>query len=425
MNNPDIVPFWNRLDQISLYPAKGGALATVFVLSLCQIFTLLPMGWIIRLLLWVAIYKYAFECLRASANGRLEPPDVSYTVDDSLGWAQIWLQVAFVVFNVLGFLLLGPVLGTVIAIVLAVALPAAVMALAMDENLGHALNPATWIAVMSRFGAPYFAVAALYFVFNISQAQAQALVLPFLPPVVSNVVLAFITFYVIVATFHLMGYLIYQYHDEVGYVPEPVQAPLRRPAQADPDQATLDEAAELVRDGEVDAARTHIAEQLRSRGGTEALHTQYRKLLALGGHLDEQLRHGREWISILLGQDKDRRAVDVARECLELDPAFQPSSPDEVSRIAHKAVESGNSQVALRLLSGFHKRHPKHADIPKNYLLAAKLLTERMGKDQEARGLLDQLIDHYPNHPLAGEIAAYRKFLDTLAPKPKLPAPGS
>lgn len=423
MESAPIVPFWNRLREISLYPTRSGALTTIVVLALCHLVDFLPLGvvgWLFQMLIWVALYKYAFECLRATANGRLEPPEIAVSVEDSLGWSQIWLQAAFFALNLAGFLLLGPVGGGLVAIFLALALPGAIMALAMDENLGHALNPATWLSVMARFGWPYFAVAALYFVFNVSQHYAQALVVPFLPPVVSLIAFHFIAYYAIVATFHLMGYLIWQYHEEIGYEPVQAQAPLRR-AAADPDQETLDEAAQLVRDGEPDKARERVAEQLRSRGGTEALHAQYRKLLALGEHRDERLRHGREWISILLGQDRDRRAVDVARECLDLDPAFQPNSPDEISRLAQKAVDSGNTQVALKLLSGFHKRHPKHADIPRNYLLAAKLLAERMGKDAEARALLDQLAAAYPQHPLAGEIAAYRQFLGKLGAQ----APGA
>lgn len=408
-----IEPFWNRLRAISLYPAHAGALTTIIALSVCHLIAYFPFGFLLDILVWVALYKYAFECLRASANGRLEPPEFATSVDDSLGWSQIWLQVAFLILNIAGFLLLGPVGGAVCAIVLALALPGAIMSLAMDENLGHALNPATWLAILARIGWPYLAVAGLYFLFNVSQRYAQALVVPFLPPFISLVVFYFIAHYVVVATFHLMGYLIYQYHEEVGYEPAAPKIALRR-ASDDPDQATLDEAAQHVRDGQLDAARELIGTQLRGRGGSDGLHTQYRKLLALGEHRDEQLRHGREWISVLLAQDKDRRAVEVTRECLDLDPAFQLAQPDQVARVAQKAVDSGATQVALKLVSGFHKRHPKHRDIPQNYLLAAKLLAERMGKDAEARALLDQLTLAYPEHPLAADISAYRQFLDKL-----------
>lgn len=422
MNRPvdpqAIEPFWNRLREISLYPAHPAALTTIGVLALSMlVLRYLPtgviLGFILNVVVWIALYKYAFQCLRDSANGRLEPPEIAFDVDDDLGRKQIFLQIFFILVAVALFFLFGPVAAGVSLLVLGFFYPAATMTLAMDESLPGALNPAKWLAILARFGWPYLAVAALCFVIFLSQAYAQSFAASILPDFLATLVAAFVSNYAIVATFHLMGYLIYQYHDEVGYEPVQAPAPLRRVA-ADPDQETLDEAAQLVRDGEPDRARERVAQQLRSRGGTEALHAQYRKLLALGDHRDELLRHGREWISILLGLDKDRRAVDVTRECLDLDPAFQPNTPDEVSRIAQKALDSGNTQVALKLVSGFHKRYPKHADIPKNYLLAAKLLAERMGKDAEARTLLDQLTAAYPQHPLAGEIAAYRQFLDKL-----------
>jgi len=416
----EIVPFWNRLREISLYPAHMGALTTILVLALCHLVDFLPLGivgWLLDLLIWVALYKYAFECLRATANGRLEPPEIAVSVDDSLGWSQIWLQVAFFALNLLAFLLLGPVGGAIVAIFLALALPGAIMSLAMDENLGLALSPATWLAVMSRLGWPYVAVAALYFLFGVSQRYAQAMVVPFLPTFLSVIMVHLITNYVVVATFHLMGYLIYQYHDEIGYEPSTAATPLRR-AIDDPDQRFLDEAAQRVRDGKPEAACDLISTQLRGRGGSEAMHAQYRKLLSLLERRDEQLRHGREWITILLAQDKDRRAVDVARECIELDPAFELAEADEVTRVARKAVDVGATQLALKLVSTSYKRHPKHADVPQNCLLAAKLLAERMGKEDTARKLLDQVLQGFPQHPLTAEVAAYRQFLDKLAATP-------
>lgn len=411
-----IVPFWNRLGEISLYPTHSAALTTILVLALCRLIGLLPLGvvgWLFEMLIWVALYKYAFECLRATADGRLEPPEIAVSVDDSLGWSQIWLQVAFFALNIFGFWLLGPIGGALVAIVLAIALPGAIMSLAMDQSLAHALNPATWFAVMSRFGWPYIAVAGLYFLFGVSQRYAQAMVLPFLPAFLSIVVFHLITNYVIVATFHLMGYLIYQYHDDIGYEPAATAMPLRA-AGADPDQRFLDEAAQFVRDGKPEAACDMLSTQLRGRGGSETVHAQYRKLLALLGRREEQLRHGREWITILLGQDNERKAVEVVRECLELDPAFAPNEIAEASRVAHKAMTLGATQVALKLVSAAYKRNPKHPDVPRNTLLAAKLLAERMGKEDTARTLLDRVLHDFPQDPLADDLRAYRAFLDRL-----------
>ena len=415
-SKPEIVPFWNRLREISFYPAHPHALLTIGVLAVCHLVGYLPFGFIFDLFVWIALYKYAFECLRATADGRLEPPEIAVSVEDSLGWDQIKLQAIFLLLNVAAFLLLGPIGGTIVTIVLAVALPGAIMSLAMDQNLLLALNPGTWFAILARMGWPYLAVAALYFVFTVSEHTAQAFVTPMLPPVISEIVFYFIANYVIVATFHLMGYLIYQYHEEVGYEPAAAAPTLQR--IADPDQALLDEAAQRVRDGQPEAAADVLRAEIRGRGGSEGVHAQYRKILGVLGRRDELLAHDREWIGVLLAQDKDRRAVDVARECLDLEPAFELANPDDVARVAQKAVDVGSTQVALKLLSAFIKAHPRHCDVPRNALLAARVLAERMGKDDVAKKLLDQVTERFPNDALAPEIAVYRTFLDKLATKP-------
>lgn len=412
-----IVPFGDRLREIALYPAHRHALMTIGVLAVCSIAGYMPgVGILLDLVVWIAVYKYAFECLRATADGRMEPPELAVSVEDSLGWEQIKLQAILLIVAATAFFLLGAIGGVVVMIVLAVALPGATMSLAMDENLWLALNPRTWLAIFARIGWPYLAVAALYFVLTGGEWVLQSIAAPFLPPLVSDVVFHFVANYVIVATFHLMGYLIYQFHEEVGYEPASAATSLAR--TADPDQALLDDVAEAIREGEPEAAADMLRAELRGRGGSEAVHAQYRKILGVLGRREEQLAHGREWIGVLLAQDRDRRAVDVARECIELDPAFELAQPDDVARVAQKAVDVGATQVALKLTSAFIKSNPKHRDVPRNALLAARVLAERMGKDDIARKLLDQVIERFPNDALRSEIEAYRAFLEKLAARP-------
>jgi hypothetical protein len=410
-------PFWRELRPHLLYALQPAALIVIGVLSVAHLVGYVPyVGIVVDLLVWVALYRYAFDCLRSTADGSMRAPAARFVIDDSLGWAQIWLQTIFLAANLIAFLALGPLGGIPVAIVLALALPGAIMTLAMDESLVQALNPVTWFAIFSRIGVPYVAVAGLQLVFNIAARYAKDLAIPFLPAFVAIVVFYFIAHVIVIVTFHLMGYLIWQHHEAIGYEPEPMRA-LRR-ANGDPDQEMLDEVEELVRDGDPNVAREMVANHLRGNGGSDALHTRYRKLLAVAGQRDAQLEHGREWIGTLLAQDKDRRAVDIARECMALDPAFELAHPDQVARVAKQAAEAGSTEVAVKLVSGFHRRYPKHRDIPRNYLLAARLLAERMGKIAEARALLDQLRKTYPDHPLAPDIAKYRGFIDTIDRNP-------
>ena len=116
VGDDEIVPFWNRLREIALYPAHPAALTTILVLAVCHLVGDLPLGFVLDLFVWVALYKYAFECLRATANGPMEPPEIALAVDDALGWDQIKLQVVFLLINMVTLLWLGPVAAAIVSI---------------------------------------------------------------------------------------------------------------------------------------------------------------------------------------------------------------------------------------------------------------------------------------------------------------------
>lgn len=417
MTDQPIVPFWQRLNEITLYPAKPAALITIGVLALARLLGLLPgfAGWLLDLLVTVALYRFAFEVLRATANGRMEPPEGMGETDQSSGWLAIWLQLIFIVAAVLLIILLGWI-GLALCIVMLVGYPGAVMSLAIDQNLGHALNPSTWIQIMTRLGWPYFVAFGLILVIFISAGNAQSWLATLLPLAVGLPVFHFISGYALIATFHLMGYLIWQYQDELGFTPA-ITPSLPPHRTADADQYILDETAQMVRDGETDMATDALLAHLRERGGTEAVHTQYRKLVRLKGDRNELIRHGKEWLPMLLAQEREKNAVELCRELAELDPAFVLTDAESNARLAQRAATLGHAQLALRLINGFHKRHPKSADIPAMYLLAARLLSERMGKDAEAKSLLTQIRGAYPDHALVPQIDALMKLIDSISVK--------
>src|SRR5690606_22033766 len=88
----EIVPFWLRLREISSYPFRGAALYTMLVLLVLMQAGVLPaIGWVIALVAWLAAYKYAFEVLRETADGRMESPEVVLSVEGGVVWRFIGL----------------------------------------------------------------------------------------------------------------------------------------------------------------------------------------------------------------------------------------------------------------------------------------------------------------------------------------------
>ncbi|HEX7647978.1 MAG TPA: hypothetical protein VF450_11275 [Noviherbaspirillum sp.] len=419
-----IVPFWNRLREITRYPAHMSSMITIVMLAFGNLAIFLPFGPILVLLVTVAMYRYAFECLRATANGYMEPPEIAQSTDSGLGWKQIGLMVIFIAVSIVGVVLFGPKFGIALMLFLGLCLPGATMTLAMDESLASALNPAKWIALLTRMGWSYLAVVGLCLIILMSQRYAGALAAKVLPHFIAVIVVGIIANYALIVTFHLMGYLLYQYHDAVGFEPARPQI-LRPPAERDPDQDLLDEVAEFVRDGKPGNATELLRGHLRGRGGTHAVHTQYRKLLRLTDERDELLRHGQQYLNILMAQGKGRLALDLMRECKALEPTFGPADAEQTTQLAKFAAQSGQPELALGMLSDFHKRFPKSKDIPQNYLLAATLIHERLNQDEKARALLNYLKENYPNDSLMPEIDARLALIErTMAITKKPEAKG-
>ena len=422
---PTIVPFWHRLGAISKYPLQSGAITNVLLFTVLRLADLMPFGWIagtvVSLVLWAGILKYAAEVLVVTAHGRLDAPEYSMQVGESQAWDQIKLQVLLWLMMFIGMLVLAAFVGPGPALLwvlfVAIAIPGATITLAMTNNLWAALNPAGWIELMSAFGWPYFAVAALCALYQISGANALAFAaaIPFVPSFVTVLFAWFITHYVLIATFHLMGYLVYQYADRIGHEVkrDAAPAPLRKLHQ-DPDQGLVDEAEALVQDGRADEAATLLSTHIATRGGTVLVHDHYRKLLKATQDSAGLLKHGLGYVQVLLAQDNLKRALELMQECYALDAAFAPDIADDVHRLAQRASQTGQHPLALKLVAGFHKRWPKHKDIARNYLFAAKVMTDKLNREEQALQLLTQLKAFRPDDALMPEIDAQLQFLQSL-----------
>lgn len=428
MNTPQphvIVPFWQRLGDISRYPMQPGAITNVLLFTVLRLIDWVPLGFLpsttLSLVLWAGILKYAAEVLVQTAHGRLTAPEYSMQVGESQAWDQIKLQILLWLMMFVGMLaiaaLVHPLAGVAWLLFVAFAIPGATITLAMTNNLWESLNPTSWLELMRAFGWPYFAVALLCALYQVSGANALALAnaIPFVPKFITFLLAWFITHYVLIATFHLMGYLVYQYADRIGHEVKRDSAPAHlRNRHADPDQPLVDDAEALVREGRADEAAERLRNHIATRGGTTLVHDHYRKLLKARQDNAALLQHGLGFVPVLLAQDNLKRAIEVMQECYALDPNFAPDIADDVHRLATRASQIGQHALALKFIAGFHKRWPKHKDIARNYLFAAKTLTDKLNREDQALTLLTQLKTLRPDDALMPEIDAQIQFLGTL-----------
>jgi hypothetical protein len=217
--------------------------------------------------------------------------------------------------------------------------------------------------------------------------------------------------------------VIYEHADELGYTGH-IELQAELPRDAGPDERIIASARHRAAEGDVDGTIALLRDEIAVRPDAVALHEEYRHWLKQAGAQSDLLANSRHYIAALLAHGKEHAALDVARESYALDPGFTLDKAEDVTRLGAAAAAAGQSQLALNLLGGFHKRFRNHADIARNYLLAAKIMAERMNREMQARAVLQQIKVVLPDDPLIPEVDAYLAFLDKLAATPaKAPAP--
>lgn len=379
-------PFWHRLRSITLYPLRGSALYSLIALTLCTLLGFLPgIGWIISIVTWVAVYRYAFEILRETANGRLDSPENTLTSSDGTVIRLLALMILMAIFVVLVAVFAGPIVGLLTLAVVVFLQPGCVISLAMDGSLRAAANPMTSISIAMRIGWPYLATFLLLFVIQASALTAGKWLHTYMPPIIGDLTLTFFSIWGLFAAFHLLGYLVYQYHAELGFDPEGAPDPLSR---HDPDRNLLEEAENFVREGQPEAAIESLRGAIRTRAVGLPVHELYQRLLRRDGASAALSEHARQYISRLVNEKQDRQAMNVLRDMLELDPDFTPAEPEQATQLAERARVSGQLQLQVDALRAMLKAWPRAAEAPQWALQAALLLGERYNRNDEALLLL-------------------------------------
>lgn len=415
---PEIKPVWQVIPQFFRYPFKPRVLPMLAFISAASVLTAIPvLGFFIWLLLWAMLFKLSYEFLSTTASGMMDGPPSVTQMSDGIMFKHIGLLLTmgfaylFMV-GMVGSMTFALVLG----LFLMLALPAAMMTLAMTQSLAQALNPVTWIHIMRTTGWAYLLTTVFLLLMLSSQAQAEAWLLPVVggSMLLFSVVSTFISAYFMAASFHLMGYLLYQFHDELGIDAAP---PAARGESGDDQNPLIDEAGALVREGQIDQAVSLLGDEIRQHGAERPVHDYYRKLLLHRGDKNALLDHGREYIPMLIHSLNDRaRALDVASECIESDPGFRLTNPNDVLPLARLAFSQHRHDLVLKLTSGFAKRHRQHPDLAENYFLAAQSMLEKGGDTDKPVGLVRQLRKRFPDHPLADDMARFEtSFGDTAA----------
>lgn len=419
-----ITPFWKRLPHFFLYPvnlSSLGVIASIMILSALT-FRASLVGALLQLVLFVMFLRYAYAVLLHTALGHRTPPPLSHATlieGMELPFKQVFVFVAMGLIAGLAEDLAGGLAGAMLSWLFLLAVPATVMVIAIDHSFFRALNPLVLAGIVRHIGWSYLLLYFFLLLLWGGSTTAVSVLYGRVPTLIFVAMYAFASMYFMLIMFNMMGYVIYQYHEELGFSPE---VDVGGAAASVAAGATLDPAANevniLVTEGKVPEAIALLQERVRKSPGDHDLHERLHKLLKLANRGEDMARHGRDWLGQLIGDKRHKKAVDVVRDCIPADPEFRPNDPAQIYPLASFARDTHENKIAIHLLNGFMRRHAGHPDIPRVCLLAAKLLCETLKQDAQAQKILEELLRRYPQHELVPEIRKYLGIIGKLAAQP-------
>lgn len=420
--NSAFTPFWQRLPAFFSYPMQLGSMLRIGGYSIfggISMFIPAPFNGVLHLILWIVFLKYAFLVMERTANGQFDEPGNLNGNEDGDA-AQVLRQFGLFFVVGLSILLLASLFGEVGydlgSLLLNILIPAGIMIIAVEHSLWQAINPAKIFFFIKTIGSPYLALCFFLISLTTSGDWLQGFLYQHMDSWLALPLLSFVEFYFALITYHMMGYAIYQYHEELGVVAavsfDEAAAKLTPGKAADP---LLSKLSALIAEGKQGEAIELLRNELRTQWERNDLHERYQKLLAAEGKKTEALLHAREFIFKLVNEKRLFQALDLCEQSLKIDPEFQLQDSFQVHELASAARMAKRIKLALDLMRRFDRRYPDHPHIPPVYLLSAQILSEHYRMDKEAMQILHALQAKFPNHALAQEARQYLEVLNKLS----------
>ncbi|WP_189571265.1 DUF4013 domain-containing protein [Marinobacter zhanjiangensis] len=404
-------PFWQRLSAFFRYPFHSDPLLVIIVCTLVPLF-LSPglIGGLVYIVLLLVLIKYCYTVIRHTASGHMKPPPVAeaWSGDGfALGLQSFVVVLVMVGAVVSAFALLGPIPGVVVTALAYLAVPATIMILAMEDSIFPALNPLNITALISSIGWPYFVLYGFLILMTMASAAAQEMAFVHFHPVIAYPLGGFLSSVFIVIVFHMLGYLLFQYQEELGFASDFQDE--EQPADPNRDRSRrVDADIDMnLKEGNYNRVASILEEALKRDPANPNRLSQLFQLSLARHDLDALTRHHAKLLRWMAAHRRHRDMKTLLTLLRQHDPQFQPQDPDLVVACADLLFLQHEPKPALQLLKDFHKRFPDSDQIAPAYILVARILANGFEQWDKATSFLKFADKNTGDADTKAAIAAY------------------
>jgi tetratricopeptide (TPR) repeat protein len=430
-----IKPFWKRFPQIFRYPLKLQPMILIVILSLIQslFMSIFFFGAIIQFICFGIILTYANIVLEDSSQGNLKTPAfdlMAINENFTIVYKQIGIYIVlfaapYTVYKIV-YPILGPQISTVAFSLLITAsfflLPAMLIMLAVTKSFFAAILPNVFIRLAWRIGWPYLALCFFLLILLSAPVMIVGFTEKILPDSIRYILGTALSYYYMIVSYHLMGYILFQYHEQVGYEviyngeeETPEEKPRPRPDRknagtSEPlNNELLSRLNILVKDGEHDAAIKLIQEETKGFPTDLLVAERYFNLLRIKQRREELTAFGNHYIRLLIKGNDKRKICEVYLECAAIHEDFFNGDANTLFVMAKALNQMKHFSEAFKLFQKFIGMYPDDPMAPNAYFFLAMLYNEQFSDPDKASEILRYLKEKYPFHENSSFVDNYSR----------------
>lgn len=427
----DTEPFWRHLDASFRYPMTKpvmGFVAIVSLLSVCISWLPWPFMIGLYLLLTGVMVKYCFNCLTETAGGKMKAPDFTSAYEGGVLlvlklFGAIVIMIAAVVTLAIK---VSPTLAGFVGFFLILALPAMIILYAMTEDMGEALSPLRMIGLMRTIGLPYLIILGILLIM-ISSVEVLHELLWSYESLVALTLQSIISNYYSIVMFHLLGYMIFQYQHELGYIAAKDSGEKRKARP--PHEKCLARCQILVKEGQFENAQALYRRALKEFPNNNALNEYYFQFTL--GLLPSTLASATDVVDRYLNylirtKQHDKLYPSLKRARLAL-PDYLPGQVVLRHELAQASYNNGDPIYSVKLLTNLHKNYPDYPELAPAYQLLARAMDDIPGMEvtaEKCRQFVEQMklqIKQIKQKALQAQVEQAASHAVTEAEEPSVP----
>jgi hypothetical protein len=186
--------------------------------------------------------------------------------------------------------------------------------------------------------------------------------------------------YYSVVMFHIMGYMIFQYQQELGFSARANQGNAHKFREHSEKTKHLVDI--LVKEGEFNLAVKELKQAIKKHPADPHFVKQYFEFIHASRNTDAIAEFGNYYLAYLVRHHANHSLNPVYKRILQIQPAFQADKAEIRYPLAQELYQAGDCKTVVKVLKNLHREFPKYGNLAAAYELMAECLAELPGMQQ-------------------------------------------